>query len=146
LQEIREPLRRLLSGVAFLRDYVLGNTQGLRKAGAQFCYFLYPSRGLEETGEPFALRGAEATTDNVWLFVHGPTGAALYLSPFFHWGLAEGDRAQHLLWLQSLDRTPEGGQHGRFRHPVLRQEVRRGFPAPDDPEGDGVLVADYLAR
>jgi serine/threonine protein kinase len=142
LDEVSPHLRTLLVGVQFLSRYRLGTTQGMRDTGQQISYFWYSSRGTEETCDPLHLRGKKTVTDDLVMLLDPESGEALYLAPFFLWGLTQGDRAAHLAWLYELDESGEG----RYRHPVQRQDVVRGLPEPADPDGDGVTVDEYLRR
>ncbi len=146
LEELTPFLRTALRAVQFLGRYRLGTAQGLRATGNAFTYFWYASRGMEETCEPVALKGQAPVVDNVLMLLCPERGEGLYLAPFFYWGLTRGDRAAHVSWLYSLERRADGGQVGRYRHPVLRQDVVRGLPDPGDPDGTGVSVKEYLKR
>jgi serine/threonine-protein kinase len=146
LAAIEEPLRALVAGLAFLADYRLGTAMGLRRSGSAFTCFFYTSRGLEETCEPVKLRLGEPLIDDMAMLIHPERGAALYLEPFFHWGLATGDRASHILWLHSILKADDGSRVGRYRPPVLRHELVRSFVDPDDPDGEGVGADVYLER
>jgi serine/threonine protein kinase len=146
LNDLTSPLRILLSKVQFLARYRLGTVQALRATGTTFSYYWYASRGMEEVCEPVALKGQEAPSDNLVMLLHPEDGRALYLTPFFYWGLTTGDRAAHHAWLHSLEKAPDGEQLGRYRHPVLRQDVVRRFPDTDDPDGGGVTLKEYLQR
>lgn len=146
LAAIEEPMRVLVAGLSFLADYRLGTAMGLRRAGKAFSCFFYASRGLEETCEPVKLRLGEPLIDDMAMLIHPERGDALYLEPYFHWGLATGDRASHILWLHSLVRGDGDARIGRYRPPVLRHELIRPFVDPDEPEAAGVSADVYIER
>jgi serine/threonine-protein kinase len=144
LDKLREPLREVLSGVQFLRQYSLGIAQGLRSTGGGFAYVWYASRGLEETCEPLGLRGGAAPVDGLPLLVDVRRGVGLCVAPWVKWTLSSGDRAMHFMWLDSIER---GSGAAHFRHPVLRQyDAGGGFTDPSDAEGNEVPVGEYLER
>lgn len=143
LEELSAPLRTILGGVTFLREYHLGIAQGLRTTSAGFRFFWYGSRGLEETTRPVRLAARQPVADNVVVLLHPTRDVGLCLAPFFHWGVTEGDRATHLMWLHDLHPEAPGGA-ARYSHPVLRQGITRDLVRPDDPEGQGVSVDVWL--
>jgi serine/threonine protein kinase len=132
--------------VQFLGQYRLGTAQGLRASGSGFSYFWYSSRGLEETCEPVPLKGRTPVTDNLLMLMQPERESAIYLSPFFHYGLTQGDRAPHVSWLHCLEERPDGKLVARYRHPVLRLDVVRGLPIVEDPDGPGISVDEYLTH
>lgn len=146
LKSISEPRRRVLTGVHFLRRYTMGIFEGLRSTGNAFSYFWYPSRGLEEVGEFVALKGSNPIVDGTPTLVRPETGEALFLAPFFCWGLSSGDRSMHLHWLHGLHQDDAGNLLANYRHPVYRQDVRRGFAHPGEPDDLAVNLDAYLSR
>lgn len=147
LKELKPLLGDVLSGISFLDRYALGSVQGLRASGdGRFTYYWYASRGLEELGEPVRLEAGAPITDDLMLLLGPRRETALYLAPFFHWGLTEGDRAAHVLWLHGLEEGGGGARQARYRHPVLRQSALQGFVDPSDTDGDGVEPDSFPAE
>ncbi len=138
LRKVVEPMNTVLLGIQFLRHYRLGYLENFNTTGSgEVRYVWYGARGLEESCEPMMLRSPQNLVVRWPMLIDVRSGEALYITPYFHWGLAEGDHANHLFWLQHLV-DGDGGTTACYRHSCLRQVVTRGFPNPDDPDGDGV--------
>lgn len=144
LKEIAEDRRVVLHGLQFLRHYHLGSADGVRPVKGEQRWTWYPSRGLEETGEPVTVQSAVAPPVGPLLLLSVRDGRALSLSPMLHRGLAAGDQASHVMWLHRVDRV-EKVLTACFRHPVLRQESRGAFPDPTADEWAETDLAGWMA-
>ena len=144
LKEIQTPLRVLLTEVQFLQRYHFGIGNDLRWTGKDNAWIWYPSRGIEETGEPLKMLSQAPPVEDVPMLLEPRSRRALYLSPWFIWSFCAVDGKDHFFWLQSLERKNQGTATARYKHPLLDLELEKGLPTLEDCRGEGLSVEEWL--
>ncbi len=160
LEELETPLSEVLRGVAFLRDYRLGQATWCRKTKDGYSYQWYGSRGLEERCPPVQVDGSESVFEDTMLLVDLRRNRGLYLAPFLHYAPtpdmlepAAPPRARRpeearrrVLWIQAL--LDDDAAPVRYHHPLLAYERRQGFSSACEPdeESPGLSLNAFLER
>ena len=144
LPEVELRIQEILRGIGFLRDYRLGQFQGVLKKGsnrvrAQW----YCSRGLEETEPPVEVTLSDWPFERVMTLIDVRDGRALALAPFFIFGRCDNEAGEHLMLLQRRAGVVPGVGGDKawvYRHPAERWEttsllVLAGEDKPIDDKG-----------